>query len=190
MLYVGTFSKVLAPSLRLGFLVLPASLVPAATNLRRLVDTQPPALVQHAMRRFIGDGHLERHLRRSRRAYRARHELVRAFVDEQARLGRLSPVAADHAGLHVAAHLPTGVREQLAEQRQLRVGERVEDAVVGLRDLVELQAHDAPPPAPRRARERIVGMGTGSGAGAATVAGCGAIMPCAARRSQRSASCP
>jgi GntR family transcriptional regulator/MocR family aminotransferase len=110
-IYVGTFSKTIAPSLRLGFAALPTSLVAAARNLRMLLDRQPPAITQQALLRFITDGHLERHLRRARRVYRERHELVTAFLAQQAAAGRLQPLGPDHAGLHVAALLLGGARE-------------------------------------------------------------------------------
>ena len=72
-IYLGTFSKTLSPSLRLGFAIFPESLVPASIAMRELLDWQPPVINQQAMVRFIGDGHLERHLKRSRKIYRPRH---------------------------------------------------------------------------------------------------------------------
>jgi GntR family transcriptional regulator/MocR family aminotransferase len=119
--YVGTFSKTLSPALRLGFAVMPASLVPAALQARELMDWQAPTINQQAMVRFIGDGHLERHLRRSRKVYRERHRLVVDFVRRQAERGRLHEIATNHAGLHVVAHLPPGgdeadVRERARQQ--------------------------------------------------------------------------
>jgi GntR family transcriptional regulator/MocR family aminotransferase len=79
--------------------------------MRELLDWQPPIVNQQAMVRFIGDGHLERHLRRCRKVYRPRHHLVTQWVDEQVALGRLQQVAENHAGLHVLVHLPAGVDE-------------------------------------------------------------------------------
>ena len=61
-IYLGTFSKTLSPSLRLGFAVFPESLVAASIAMRELLDWQPPVINQQAMVRFIADGHLERHL--------------------------------------------------------------------------------------------------------------------------------
>jgi len=55
-LYVGTFSKTMTPSLRLGFLVLPDSLVESAVRLRSLLDWQPPETIQATLLRFITDG--------------------------------------------------------------------------------------------------------------------------------------
>lgn len=77
--YAGTFSKILSPSLRMAFAVLPSSLVPAVVALRQAMDGGPPAMLDGALARFIDEGHLARHLRRSRRTYAARH---RTFVRE------------------------------------------------------------------------------------------------------------
>ena len=107
-IYLGTFSKTLSPSLRLGFAVFPESLVDASIAMRELMDLQPPFINQQAMVRFIADGHLERHLRKCRKIYRPRHQMVTEFVNEQVATGRLRPVADSHAGLHLAAHLPEG----------------------------------------------------------------------------------
>jgi GntR family transcriptional regulator / MocR family aminotransferase len=98
--YVGTFSKTLTPSLRLGFLVAPEVIVDALADTRALIDTQPPHLTQAALAAFITTGEMDRHLRRSRREYTARHALV---AERIARLhaNRLAgPLARSNAGLH------------------------------------------------------------------------------------------
>lgn len=110
-IYVGTFSKTLSPSLRLGFVVLPQSLAAPATALRSLIDWQPPATLQATLLRFIVDGHLERHLRRTRRIYSERHRIVIDFVREAVNDGLLVAPHPSYAGLHVTALLPAGSDE-------------------------------------------------------------------------------
>ena len=110
-IYVGTFSKTLSPSLRLGFVVLPPPLVEPAVGLRLLVDWQPPATTQVALQRFIADGHLERHLRRSRKIYRQRHQIVSEFVDRAVADGLLVAPEPSYAGLHITAMLAKGISE-------------------------------------------------------------------------------
>lgn len=99
-LYVGTFSKTLSPSLRLGFAIVPEPLLDALTHTRALLDTQPPHLTQAALATFITGGHLDRHLRRTRRIYRPRHDLVREHIAAFHTDGLIPPPPRSNAGLH------------------------------------------------------------------------------------------
>ena len=110
-IYVGTFSKTLSPSLRLGFLALPQSLVAPATALRSLLDLQPPATLQATLLRFIVDGHLDRYLRRTRKIYSERHRIVTDFVQQAVDSGLLIAPTPSYAGLHITALLPAGTDE-------------------------------------------------------------------------------
>ncbi len=110
-IYVGTFSKTLSPSLRLGFIVLPQSLVSHAIALRSLIDWQPPATSQATLLHFIVDGHLDRYLRRTRKVYSERHRMVTGFVSEAVDAGLLLAPLPSHAGLHVSSRLPDGIAE-------------------------------------------------------------------------------
>jgi len=107
-LYVGTFSKTLAPSLKLGFLALPPGMAGAVGALVELIGSQPPLAIQQAMHRFVADGHLERHLRRARRAYAERHAVVTRWVSAQVTTGLLRPGPVNHAGLHLMVRLAHG----------------------------------------------------------------------------------
>ena len=64
-IYVGTFSKLMFPALRLGYLVLPEALVDAVVAAKNLADTGSPSLEQLTLADFIREGHLDRHLHRS-----------------------------------------------------------------------------------------------------------------------------
>jgi GntR family transcriptional regulator/MocR family aminotransferase len=110
-IYVGTFSKTLSPSLRLGFIVLPQSLAAPAIALRSLIDWHPPATLQATLLRFIVDGHLERYLRRTRKIYSERHQIVIDFVREGVDTGLLVAPHPSYAGLHVTSLLPDGSDE-------------------------------------------------------------------------------
>jgi GntR family transcriptional regulator/MocR family aminotransferase len=110
-IYVGSFSKTLSPSLRLGFIVLPQSLISAAITLRSLIDWQPPITLQATLLRFIVDGHLDRYLRRTRKIYSERHQIVTDFVRETVDARLLIAPHPSYAGLHVTALLPAGTDE-------------------------------------------------------------------------------
>jgi GntR family transcriptional regulator/MocR family aminotransferase len=73
-IYVGTFTKSLYPSLRLGYVVLPPDLVPSFVTARTQVDGHPPPFMQRVVADFIGYGHFDAHLKRMRALYRERRD--------------------------------------------------------------------------------------------------------------------
>lgn len=98
-LYVGTFSKVLYPSLRIGYLVVPESLVGPIAGLKFLTDGHAPTLEQEVLTDFITAGHFERHLRRARARNAARRAVPLEALKEA--LGDEATVSGENAGLHV-----------------------------------------------------------------------------------------
>jgi GntR family transcriptional regulator/MocR family aminotransferase len=100
-LYVGSLSKTLLPSLRLGYLVAPSSLRPALRAAKLLSDWHTPWLNQAALAHFIDDGLLARHVSRTHRVYRARRGALDAALRTHAARW-LEPVPSI-AGLHVTA---------------------------------------------------------------------------------------
>jgi GntR family transcriptional regulator/MocR family aminotransferase len=110
--YVGSFSKVLAPSLRLGFLVAPASLQPALRMARRLGAWHGPSLLENALARFIQDGTLSHHLRTVGRVYADRHAEMKRRLERHC--GRWVTVLPSEAGLHLAVELKPGLSMNLA----------------------------------------------------------------------------
>jgi GntR family transcriptional regulator/MocR family aminotransferase len=100
-IYVGTFSKILFPGLRLGYLVLPKSLVEPFVATKAIGDTGTAALEQLALADFIDAGHFDRHLRRTTTSNAARRvALVRALREQ---FGDRAEICGANAGLHVFA---------------------------------------------------------------------------------------
>lgn len=107
--YIGTFSKVLSPGLRIGYVVLPPRLLEPFIAAKRLADRHTPALEQRALADFIAEGHFERHLRRLRTLYRDRqHVLVEALQRELGSLVCVEPAA---AGMHLVVRLAPALDE-------------------------------------------------------------------------------
>jgi GntR family transcriptional regulator / MocR family aminotransferase len=112
-LYAATFSKVMFPSLRLGYLIVPESLVEPLRSMKALVDTGSSTLAQSALVDFIRDGHFERHLHRMRTRNARRRGAMLDAIDRH--LGRRACVSGVNAGLHLLLWLdgvaPGRVRE-------------------------------------------------------------------------------
>ncbi len=102
-IYVGSFSKTLFPSLRLGFLIVPPDLQDGLVAARAVADQHPPVLDQAVLADFIVEGHFARHLRRMRVAYRERLEALTAAAERLCR-GALR-VRPTRTGLHTIADL-------------------------------------------------------------------------------------
>jgi GntR family transcriptional regulator/MocR family aminotransferase len=114
-LYVGTFSKVLFPALRLGYLVAPPDLVDAFVAARALADHHSPTLSQAVLAEFIADGHLARHIRRMRKLYAERQVALLQAVHRA--LDGCVSVAAAEAGLHLVGWLADGMDDREASRR-------------------------------------------------------------------------
>jgi GntR family transcriptional regulator/MocR family aminotransferase len=103
-IYIGTFSKVLFPALRLGYMVLPAGLRDAFVAAKWLTDRGSPAIEQLALARLMSSGAFERHLRAAAKSLKARRTALLASLRKYA--GDAVEVADSSAGMHVLAWLP------------------------------------------------------------------------------------
>jgi len=117
-IYIGTFSKVLFPSLRLGYIVIPSDLVDRFLAIRRVMDLGPASFYQEVLTDFIQEGHFARHLRRMRVHYgKLRSTLVGSLTKE---LGATVEVVGDEAGMHVAVTLQNGCHDLEIAERAAR----------------------------------------------------------------------
>ncbi len=98
-IYCGTFAKSLFPSLRLGYLSLPAPLVAPAVGCKWLSDLGSPLILQRLVGELMARGAYDRHIRRMQRRYRARRDVLVAAL--RAHLGAAVDVDGDEAGLHL-----------------------------------------------------------------------------------------
>jgi GntR family transcriptional regulator / MocR family aminotransferase len=112
---VGTFSKCLFPSLRLGYIVVPRTWRDAILELRRQTERYPPTLQQLALAAFIEEGYFERHLRRMRELYGGRLALLRREI--ASRLGEVLRLPDIEAGLNTPAYLLNSMTSTEAAQR-------------------------------------------------------------------------
>ncbi len=119
-IYIGTFSKVLFPALRLGYLIVPEVLIDAFCAVRRYIDGHTSGLEQRALAEFMSGGHFTRHIRRMRVLYAERR---------QALLNRAHDlpleIVAPETGMHLIGWLPEGIHDVAASQHAAAHGVNV-----------------------------------------------------------------
>jgi len=103
--YVGTFSKTLLPTLRLAFMVVPPSLREATHKAKFVSDWHTATISQSALARFIDEGAFARHIRKLSRIYSERHELLTAGI--RSNFGDYLDLIPSSTGLHIAAYART-----------------------------------------------------------------------------------
>jgi GntR family transcriptional regulator/MocR family aminotransferase len=116
--YIGTFSKVLFPALRLGYLVIPPDLIEAFLGPRIAIDMGPPTFLQAVLADFIHEGHFSRHIRRMRLLYRERRSSL--FESLRTELGDSVHVTGEQAGMHLSITLPRTFRDHDIAERAAR----------------------------------------------------------------------
>ncbi len=111
-IYIGNFSKSIVPFLRIGFMIVPSSIVNIIRTARSTVSRQPPGVDQAALAEFIGEGHLERHIRATLQIYPERHE---ALVDAIRQYGNgILETSATGIGMYLVAYVAPGIDDRLA----------------------------------------------------------------------------
>jgi len=119
-IYIGTFSKVLFPALRVGYLVIPPDLLARFRRVRDAMDIFPSPLYQAVLGELIRDGHFARHLRRMRAVYAERRRLLVSALERE--LGDRARIAGDRAGMHLVLRLPRGADDRDLAAQAARAG--------------------------------------------------------------------
>ncbi|SEK45004.1 Aminotransferase class I and II [Paenibacillus sp. cl141a] len=98
-IYVGTFSKILTPSLRIGFMIVPPDLTDAITEMKDKLNIHTPTAIQQALSQFILDGHLERHIHKMKKVYKKRRNVLTERLHHL--FGQDISIVGDDAGMHL-----------------------------------------------------------------------------------------
>lgn len=106
--YVGSFSKVMFPSLRLGYIVVPEDLTDSFRMARAALDDHPSTIAQPALARFIEDGYFAAHLRRMRKLYDERRKSLCALLEKH--LDDLVSIESAEAGMHLLVRFKDKLR--------------------------------------------------------------------------------
>jgi|SRR5581483_2564795 len=119
-IYVGTFSKVLFPALRVGYMVLPKDLAPIFAAVRDAADIFTSTLYQAVLTDFIRQGHFARYIRRMRLVYMERRKALVNAINRE--IGKLLEVVGSEAGVHLVGLLPRGIKDRLVSDEAARNG--------------------------------------------------------------------
>lgn len=121
-IYVGTFSKILSPSLRIGYAVLPARFVDDYRRLKWFADRHTSTLEQLILARFMEEGFFDRHIRRMRKIYRKRRVTLVSSLRKHLPQAR---ILGESAGMHLVVELPGVVFTEDVIARIMREGVQV-----------------------------------------------------------------
>ena len=119
-LYVGTFSKSLFPSVRIGYVVVPKVLVDTFAKTRNIFGQTSSAITEEALSNFMDDGGFAEHIRKMRRLYRERRDILLDALRNHC-TNILVPQQTD-AGMHIIADIKNGMSDRLAHLELLNAG--------------------------------------------------------------------
>ena len=121
-IYIGTFSKSIAPAIRISFLVLPPELMERYRARGRRFSSTVPRMDQKILAEFIKSGAYERHLNRMRALYRTRHD---ALLEALKEFPEIFHISGEYAGTHLLVTLPERISERTAVEAARERGVRV-----------------------------------------------------------------
>lgn len=123
-IYIGTFSKSIAPAIRIGYMVLPLPLLQVYEQKCSFYSTTVSRIDQRILNEFIKNGHFERHLNRMRKIYREKHDLL---LEELKGMEKEFTISGENAGLHLLLRSRRGVSEKELVRSAALAGVRIYD---------------------------------------------------------------
>ena len=121
-IYLGTFSKSIAPAIRLSYMVLPKSLLDVYRTNVNFINSTVSKVDQMIVQHFIEDGYYERHLNKTRALYKNRHDVL---IDALKPLADICAISGEHAGVHILLTFEKGWNEneliERAKKEDIRV---------------------------------------------------------------------
>ena len=121
-IYIGTFSRSIAPSIRISYLVLPKTLLPIYYEKCRFLSSTVSRVDQLIIQRFIEKGYYERHLNKMRALYKGRHDMMLSQLKTYLPLCEIS---GEHAGVHLLLTFPKERKEEELIKRAEEKGVKV-----------------------------------------------------------------
>lgn len=170
-IYLGTFSKSIAPAIRLSYMVLPRPLVQEYKDSHSFIQSTVSKVDQLIVQRFIEEGYYERHLNKTRAMYKSRHDVL---IEELKPLTDVCTISGEHAGVHLLLTFKNGRSEEelvesarkngirvygLSSYRIREKEERETTILLGYANLSEAQIREAV----RILRECVAGAPAGGG---------------------------
>lgn len=121
-IYLGTFSKSIAPAIRLSYMVLPKPLLEAYDQKARFVNSTVSKVDQLIVQKFIEEGYYERHLNKTRALYKSRHDVL---IEELRPMADICTISGENAGVHLLLTFQNGMAEEELIDRAARADIRV-----------------------------------------------------------------
>ena len=122
--YMNTFSKTLAPSIRISYMVLPTEMMEAFREKLGFYSCTVSSFEQYTLARFLDSGHFEKHINRMRKFYRTRRNRVLEILDRSPYADRMT-IREEDAGLHFLVTVDTELTDEALVSRCAEAGIRV-----------------------------------------------------------------
>lgn len=121
-IYIGTFSKSIAPAIRVSYMVLPKKMLGLYQEKGRMISSTVSRVDQMLIAGFLNEGYYERHLNKMRGVYKSRHDVL---LEELKKFRGICQVSGENAGVHVLLTFTNGMTEQQALERAVNAGVKV-----------------------------------------------------------------